>query len=114
MTIVALCDNNRSLHGKEICGIKVINPININSVQYDYIVITSFYYETIKEQLIELKINEKVILNFNEIYQKLAVGNSKCLKLLKPAPLSDKLQSGFKAIRGFDTKATISKCSKFY
>lgn len=49
--IIALTDNNKSKHGTEIDGIKVIAPENIVEYPYDYIVIASGHVKPIKKQL---------------------------------------------------------------
>ena len=65
--VVGYIDNNRELWGKEIDGIKVYRPDEINLLSYDFICIMSKYEEEMKEQLIKLGIWEQVIVGYKDI-----------------------------------------------
>lgn len=61
-SILAIADNDLNKIGKDFEGLKVINPSEILNHQVDKIVITSMYFNPIKNQLIELGIDELKIL----------------------------------------------------
>lgn len=69
--IVALSDNNVKLQGTFVYGIQVVRPEEINRYDFDYLLVTCMYYESIRRQLIGLGIKEECILNFFNIYQRL-------------------------------------------
>lgn len=70
--ILAVCDNNDKVQGK-VLGIKICKPDEIFRLDYDFVIITSSYFEEIQKQLMQLGVNESKIINFYEIYQKLSV-----------------------------------------
>jgi hypothetical protein len=49
--ILAFADSDKSKQGREICGIKVINPLVIAEFHYDYIIITSSFQKAIFDYL---------------------------------------------------------------
>lgn len=51
--IMAFTDNNPNTWHKEYCGFKVIEPSDLQSMVYDYIVICSLHYLEIRKQLEE-------------------------------------------------------------
>ncbi len=51
LDIVAFTDNNSSMWHKKYNGIQVIEPKEIQNIEYDYVVICSRYYEEIYRQL---------------------------------------------------------------
>lgn len=63
--IIAIADNDPSKWDKKLLGYQIINPQDILKLEFDEIVITSQWIDSIKHQLIEeLKISrEKVIVN---------------------------------------------------
>lgn len=68
--IVAFVDN----HSNDLClnGKNIILPSDINKYSYDYIFIASHsYYYEIKEQLLDMKIEEDKVLCFIDIYEEL-------------------------------------------
>lgn len=91
--ILAICDNNTALRGKEICvegeGMKVCGPEEIAKLDCEYIVITSSYCEEIKRQLMALGTDEKNIINFYEVYAKLSLQNDVLDEVLKDDILYD-------------------------
>lgn len=85
--ILALSDNKA---GDGVCGIgsvfenyPVIRPEQIKDYDFDYIVITSSYYDGIKKQLTELGIDEHSILGFADIYQKLIYIDNPVMDFMK-------------------------------
>ncbi len=62
--IVCYCDNDKSkwlkIHNNKI----IINPQKIREIEFDYIVIASQFNEPIYNQLIELKVDRRKILQF--------------------------------------------------
>lgn len=83
--IVALSDNKIR---ERVWGdsVKIIEPEKINELEYDYVIITSKYYDEISRQLIGYGIQQNVILDFNCIYEKMtvtAINDTEILNLLK-------------------------------
>ena len=83
VNIIALSDNNPVLQGTILDGKSVIKPDDIINLDYDYIIITSGYYESITNQLKEIGIKAECILNFFEIYKRMNENDSKLISLLK-------------------------------
>lgn len=72
MDIIALSDNNRKLLESLKSNNKtIVIPEKIVEVQFDFIIVTSSYYEQIANQLKGYGIREDSILNFYNLYQKL-------------------------------------------
>lgn len=68
VNILALCDNNRKLIGKKINDISIISPIDLSEYTYDYLVITTMYYKSIKRQLEDfVGIDSSQIIVFSKI-----------------------------------------------
>lgn len=65
--IVALSDNNKELHGRKIEGINVITPSSINDYKYDYVVIAAFEEAEIRNQLVNIGIDNEKIFVLNEL-----------------------------------------------
>ena len=61
--IVAFVDNDPGRVGKKLEGIVVVSPDEINDYEYDWILISSTFYEDITKQLIGLGINKKKIIS---------------------------------------------------
>lgn len=62
--VVAFMDNNPILQSKEIYGIKIISPNEIEQVEYDEIFISSSrQYQSMKTQLLSLNVERKKIKN---------------------------------------------------
>lgn len=81
--ILAICDNNSNLHGTQVCGVKVCGPDEIVGLNCDYVIITSSYFKTIKQQLIQLGFEGRSIVNFYEVYNRLYIHNDIVMDLLK-------------------------------
>ncbi len=62
--IIAFSDNDKEKWGRDINGIKVIPPAEISIQSFDYIVITSQYYNEIEVQLAKLGILRDKIISF--------------------------------------------------
>lgn len=70
--IIALSDNNSSLlQTLKESGRAAVNPAGICDLQFDYVIVTSSYFEEIKEQLKEYGVLEECILNFYELSKKM-------------------------------------------
>lgn len=59
--IIAVVDNDVTKQGELICNIPIIAAEEINSCDYDYIIVASMYVHSITEQLMTLGIDEKKI-----------------------------------------------------
>ncbi|GFI51644.1 spore coat protein SA [Lachnospiraceae bacterium] len=64
--IIALLDNNLDMHGKNIDGIPVISPCDINRYSYDKILLMSAQASAMKKQLIEYGVREDKIWYWEE------------------------------------------------
>lgn len=64
--IKAFFDNNIQLQGKELNGIRIYSPVDINKISYDKIVIMSHYFAAMKKQLLELNCVEEDIIYYPE------------------------------------------------
>ena len=81
--IVAVCDNNQNSRSTFAKVYNRISPEQISSYEYDYVVITSSYYNEIKSQLIGLGINESRIMEYAGIYNRITVLDEPVMELLK-------------------------------
>lgn len=64
------CDNDRTKAGKEIAGLEVLLPEDLQRMQSSYYYITTqLYYREIKQQLLNLGIAEEKIMQCDIIYQ---------------------------------------------
>ena len=67
--IVALLDNSKQKQYTMIDGIKVLPPEEGVKLQYDFIIILSFYVKQMKQQLISLGVCENKIYHFYDLHQ---------------------------------------------
>lgn len=67
LDIVALSDNNKGLFGKVINDIEVVNPEEITKFAVDFVFITSSYFSAIKEQLIQMGVDEGKLIDFSSL-----------------------------------------------
>lgn len=65
LEIAALTDNNTALWGQKVDGTWVIPPTEIQSVQYDNILIMSLYKNEIFQQLLDLGVDEECIFTWD-------------------------------------------------
>ena len=64
------CDNDRTKAGKEVAGLEVLSPEDLQKMQAGYYYITTqLYYREIKQQLLALRIAEEKIMRCDIIYQ---------------------------------------------
>lgn len=68
--IIAFLDNDEEKWGKELDGVTIYRPQDINCLSYDEIVLVSKYAKQMKQQLIELGCCEKRIIHCDEYYGK--------------------------------------------
>lgn len=85
--IMALCDNNTDLHGKNMLGIQIIDVEKIVEYDFDYVIITSKYYRDINAQLLREGVKDEYILNFYDFYRESMIQEDH--------RLTDLLKSGF-------------------
>lgn len=64
INIQAFADNNSLNWDKYIDNIHIINPENISRYEYDYIVITSMYYNQITKQLLANGIDQNKVISY--------------------------------------------------
>lgn len=74
INIVAFCDNNKELWGKQIEGSYVIPPEKIKEVTYDAVLVMSIYAGEINSQLLELGVERKKILFWKPFHAKMLQG----------------------------------------
>lgn len=67
--VVALLDNSIQKQNTMIDGIKVVSPQEGIQLEYDVIVILSFYVKSMKEQLIKLGVNPNSIYHFFDLHK---------------------------------------------
>lgn len=67
--VVALLDNSSKKQNTLIDGIKVLSPEEGVHLQFDAVVILSFYVKAMKTQLAELGIDEKCIYHFFDLHK---------------------------------------------
>ena len=63
-SVIAFADNDQKKQNGTLSNIPIIAPIQLNRMNFDYIVITSTSIEPIRKQLIELGIPEKKIKTY--------------------------------------------------
>lgn len=68
VNIVCYLDNDNEKWGKRYNGKKVLNPKEIFSLSFDYVVIASQYNDIIYKQLLSFGVNKEVILQFYKYY----------------------------------------------
>ncbi len=78
--IIAFSDNNETLWGGELEGIRVIPPDAIQEAVFDCILIMSTYADEIARQLIEGGIDEAKICFWEPFYTKMVQGERKIYK----------------------------------
>lgn len=66
--IIALLDNSELKQGTYIDGIQVLLPFQGIKLDYDAIVILSFYVQAMKQQLLELGVDETCIYHFYDLH----------------------------------------------
>ena len=69
--IVAFCDNNHLLQGKELCGYPIITPESILKYHVDGVMITSTYANEIKPQLNKMGITNNYIVKMGAANDKM-------------------------------------------
>lgn len=67
LDIVALSDNNKELFGKVIDNVEVVDPGEITKYAIDFVFITSSYFSAIREQLVQLGIDEEKLVDFSSL-----------------------------------------------
>ncbi|MDD6627668.1 MAG: glycosyltransferase family 4 protein [Lachnospiraceae bacterium] len=67
--VLALLDNSFQKQNTLIDGIRVLSPEEGIKLEYDAIVILSFYVKTMKRQLLELGVSSNVIYHFYDLHQ---------------------------------------------
>ena len=88
MEVLFFIDNNKKLNTKVILGKKVYNPNIIKNTNFDYVILSGKHINSIKRQLIKLKVNKKKILFWGKKELKLDKVNLKkrsaqLIKILK-------------------------------
>lgn len=71
--LVAISDNDIKQHGKLNDGVRIISPLDIIHLDFEIIIITSMYFEEIKESLISLGIDDNAIVS---VYDDLLIRES--------------------------------------
>ncbi len=88
MEVLFFIDNNKKLNTKVILGKKVYNPNIIKNTNFDYVILCGKHINSIKRQLIKLKVNKKKFLFWGKKELKLDKVNLKkrsaqLIKILK-------------------------------
>lgn len=97
--IVALSDNNENAR-RGIASKNVVEPEKIVDLEFDYIIVTTRFYNEIEKQLIGYGVHKECILNFNYIYERLIIrDNYELVNLIKDnIPMADKHDFPFEQI----------------
>lgn len=66
--VIGIIDNDTKKIGKYKNNIKIYSASSIKNLQFDYVIISSIYYESIKNQLKQLNVDEKRIILYYERY----------------------------------------------
>lgn len=64
--IIAFVDNSVKMQGKELYGKEIIAPDRVKSLLYDYLVIGTFKYSEVNEQLSQLGLDDNRVINYYE------------------------------------------------
>lgn len=97
--VLAVCDNDKSKHGKNLSGINIISPKTLagNFSKETPIIITSIYEREIKQQLGELGFTNVWDFKYFSIFHSKNIVNPHWLDSIKPI-----LDNGLKIIKVFD------------
>lgn len=76
ITIINFCDNDPNKHNTEYLGINVVSPMELNTIDYDEIVIASSFDNEIHKQLLSLGISPDLISKFHSNQKNMQLGNS--------------------------------------
>jgi len=68
--IVGLCDNDPRKHGSTVLGYKVYAPQYINELEFEFVIVTTRNGEEIRNQLIELGVEQDRIFNMFACFEK--------------------------------------------
>lgn len=66
--VVAILDNDPKKQGTELDGRQIISPSDIAGIDYDAIVVLSFYIAEIRKQLVELGVSADQIFHFYDLH----------------------------------------------
>lgn len=66
--IIAYADNNKEKVGGKLNNISIISPEHISKLDYDFIIIASIYFDSIKTQLLNMGISNYKILEFYKFH----------------------------------------------
>ena len=67
--VVALIDNNKKIQNTYLDGKKIVSPNEAVKLEYDVIVVLSFYITEMKEQLISLGVKNEKIFHFYDLHK---------------------------------------------
>lgn len=62
--IIAYADNDFNKHGKKLNDIIILNPKDLDNIDFDFIVISNIKFESIKKQLIDIGVEENKIFAY--------------------------------------------------
>lgn len=74
--VVALLDNATDKQGTLLGGVPVISPTELHLVEYDVIIILSFYVREMKQQLLDLGVEDDRIFHFYDLHDLFARDDS--------------------------------------
>ncbi|HDX8352425.1 TPA: glycosyltransferase [Aeromonas dhakensis] len=66
--LVAISDNDTTRHGQFSDEVRIVSPSDIVYLDFELVIVTSMYFEEIKEKLISLGLNNNVIVNVYDDY----------------------------------------------
>ena len=75
--VLALLDNAPEKQNTLLDGIPVLSPQEGIKLEYDAVIILSFYVKSMKQQLVELGVEEEKIIHFFDLHKIPEIRNTK-------------------------------------
>ena len=110
--VVALLDNSAIKQGTVIDGIPVVSPERIKDLDYDVVVIMSFYAKEMRCQLLELGVDPAQIYHFYDLHELFSEENENCLHMVdakRVLLLTHDLSLGGPALALFNAARVLKK-----
>lgn len=71
--VLALIDNSQDKQGTILDGVRILSPADAVKLEYDFVVVLSFYITQMRQQLMELGVPKEKILHFYELRKVLSL-----------------------------------------
>lgn len=88
--VVGILDNNHNKVGRNLDGVFIDSPENISSYEYDYVFIMAKNYEQMRQQLLDLGVPEKRIIDRQHkgIFERIRLYETYAVKRAQDKPLA--------------------------